>query len=341
MTGRLRPVPRCSALTVLAARLVLLACVCAPAPLLSQTALLRQDAGSYSASGSYGIALTRGWADLSFGIFAPGRASRSGARFTELQLAFAGSRTDHTARLTFGRVGRMALDESRVLGLNAYLDLGQRSGVDALLAQASLGLEYEHAITGAFRDWRLRFGSNLYLPFADYTAPRYDSGAEVPRAGIDTYLSWSRAVGTGLDLSGRFSLFHYPASATRAARGLGTLTLTGRMTRNLPEGSALEAHIGTRFEPGSPPAPALSLTYSRLLPRPGAAASAPIGSLRPARDCRVVPEARGTDRIFCGADDYSPQSRPPHAQPPAAPDTFGLAVPPPRRHLGFGTFFTP
>ncbi|MBR9763601.1 MAG: hypothetical protein GYB53_08775 [Rhodobacteraceae bacterium] len=337
MSGRLLPVPRLAPLLSLATGLALLA----PLPTPAQTTLLRQGAGSYAASGAYGLSLNRNWADLSFGLLLPGQASSRGARFTELQASFAGSAADQTVRLGYGRISRLALGPDRVLGLNAYVELGKQAGMPDLLGQASLGVEYEQAIAGVLQDWRLSFGSNLYLPFADYTAARFYTGAAVPRAGIDGYLAWQQSFGSGLDLGGRLSLFHYPASATRAARGLGTLSLTGRMTRALPEGSALEARLSTRFEPGNAPVPSLRLTYNHRIPHPGAGASAPVGPLRPASDCHVVPGARGPERISCAPPDYRPQSRPLQARGRTPPPALGLVVPAPQRHLGFGTLFTP
>ncbi len=317
-----------------------------PAFAAAQTSLLRAGAGSYAASGSYGITVNRDWADLSFGLLLPGRASMASALFNAFRAAVSGSAEDQTAQLGYGRISRVALGPDRVLGLNAYVELGKQAGMPDLLGQASLGVEYEQAITGALQDWRLSFGSNLYMPFADYTAPRFGSSAAVPRAGIDGYLSWRRSFGSGLDIGGRLSLFHYPASPTRAARGLGTLSLTSRFTGSLPEGSAVEARLGTRFEPGNAPVPSLRLTYRHRLPHPGASASAPVGPLRPASDCHVVPDARGPERISCAppdlqTPDYQPQARPTRARTRAPAPALGLVVPAPQRHLGFGSPFTP
>lgn len=324
-------------------------CLCAltvlgplsPRPARSETTLLRPLTASYATSGDYGITASGDWVDLSFSLFSPDFVSRHGARFTELSFAGAGDGDDQMLRMTIGRAWRRSLAKGEVLGFSTYLDLGKQAGLPDVMGQASFGVEYERARNGILQNFRLNMGSNLYLPFTDYTLARYGSDTYVPRAGLDGYMAWTRGFGEGLELGGRLSLFHYPATPTREAEGIGTVALSGRMTRYLPPGSALEAALAARYQQGEAPVPSLSLTYSRKIPHAGSAAAAPVGAMKPASACRIVPDERDQKRLDCGPSDYTPQ-RPHEVYGPAgqAPEV-GATVPAPERNLGYGSLWVP
>ncbi len=142
---------------------------------------------------------------------------------------------------TLGLIWRQGLDLDDAVGLNAFVDLGEAQG---FAGQGSVGLEYEHL--GA-RGTSYRAGSNLYLPFADYTED-YDRG-RAPRLGGDFYL------GVGQDhgphrVEGFLTGFHY--LETEAAKPLWGVT--GQMEYRyagldfLPTGSHLYASLGARWD---------------------------------------------------------------------------------------------
>ncbi|SLN38405.1 hypothetical protein PSM7751_01733 [Pseudooceanicola marinus] len=346
MTGRYSPLPArlSSPWRIAVSGMLIFVLLSRPIPTAQAnpaTSLLRPGAVSYAASGSYGLAARDNWAELSFGLFTPSVVTDRRGRFDALRFSLTGNRQDQTLRFSWGRAWRSVLPGGQVWGINSYLDLGAPPGRNRLMGQASLGVEYEQATSWALQGSRLRFGSNLYLPFADYASRQTLSGTNVPRAGLDGYLDWTRSLGTGLELGGRLSLFHYAATSERDARGIGTLSLKGRMTRYLPPGSALEARLGARYTPGEAAVPRLSMTYTRAIPHPGASASAPIGALRPASDCRIRPEAQGIERLDCGPTSYDPLTPyevygPGGRRPPVT-----VTVPTPERNLGYGTLFVP
>ncbi|KAA2314648.1 hypothetical protein DL237_07060 [Pseudooceanicola sediminis] len=321
----------------------------APSPARSgpaATTLLRPKAISYAADGGYALSFNRNWGSLSFDIFTPrrvilGNDGLGEVSFDHVALAFSGNDSAHSAQLSYGRVWRTSLSANRVLGINGYLDFGKRAAIDEVMAQATVGLEYEIALQGVETATNLTFGSNLYLTLDDYTRARYSSSAWVPRRGVDSYVAWSQTVGSGLQMGARASLFQYPATATRQARGIGTLSLTSRVTRGLPQGTSLSAALTGRFTPGEVIAPRLKLQLRRSRPVIHAQGTRPVGTLQPSRKCSIRPAATRLDRLDCGRRAYHPRRMHEYYRPKGTRTEGTVSVPTPRRRLGYGSLYVP
>lgn len=330
--------------------LLLMACCLAsilPRTALSETngtTLLRQPAMSYAASGSYELALSDDWSSLAFDLFAPLRASVDGrASFADIKLGFSGKALTNNTNLSFGKVWRRAAGQDRIFGVNGYLDFGKKDGISTVMSQATFGLEYEIANPGRFVSTNLTFGSNLYLPLADYTAPRFGigSGTYVLRRGMDSYVAWSRNMGDGMRMGARLSVFHYPATTTRSTRGIGTLSLTSQITRGLPKGMSFNAGLTSRYTPGEPLAPRLRLQIQRSLPRTAGFGKRNIGNLQPSSSCTIVPGRNPLDQLQCGEGQYTAMKKHDYYTLETADPEATVTVPAPERQLGYGILYVP
>lgn len=335
--------------SLLACGLALTLAALAPSAAVSgaaETRLLRPRAISYASEGSYALSFSRNWGSLAFDIFTPQAASLGpdglgSASFNHMALAYSGNDTNQNGRLSFGRVWRSSLSENRVFGLNSYLDFGKKAEIDAVMAQASFGVEYEVALKGAYSATNLTFGGNLYLTFQDYTQARFTSSAWVPRRGLDSYVAWTQQMGDGLQMGARASLFQYPATNTRQARGIGTLSLTSRVTRGLPQGTSLSAALSGRYTPGETLAPRLKLQLRRARPVIHAQGKRPVGDLQPSRACHIRPGATPLDQLDCGRRAYTPRKMHEYYRLKGAKAEGTVTVPAPERQLGYGTLYVP
>ncbi len=320
----------------------------APLPARSQTAetatpsLLQPGALAYAASGSYGLSYSGDTAAGSFDLFAPVSVGQRSARFAQVRLGFTGTSAERDGRLSLGGIWRMLPDPEHVFGLNAYVDLGGRTSSGRIMGQASLGMEYESARASRLGQSRLTFGSNLYIPFADYTARAMGIEGSLPRRGLDGYIAWSRQLTRGFGLGSQLSLFHYPATRTRPSRGIATFTVNGSITRGLPEGSSLQAGLTGRYTADQPLDPRLSLQYRWALTPASRSGGGPVGDLQPPRNCVIVPGARRVDRLDCGPASRRRAQRIRDFHVIEGPRASGAAtVPPPQRSLGYGTLYVP
>ncbi|MBT9384792.1 hypothetical protein KM176_13060 [Pseudooceanicola sp. CBS1P-1] len=338
---------RASPLSVLACGLSLCAPAAFAAPTDSQDdiTLLKPRAVSYATTGGYELSMTRDWTSLSFDLFTPRAASARSARFGELKLSYAGTTgTQGVALLSYGQVWRRALSGDRVFGVNAYLDFGKLPDIAPAVAQMTFGMEYELAHPGGFRNENLVFGSNIYLPFLNYTAARFDTDAAVPRRGLDSYVRWSHAVDDDFDLAARLSVFHYAATPTRAARGIGTIALSGTYSGGLPPGTTLKSALSGRYTAGEDLVPTFSLSLNFARPTVAAQGTHSFGTLQPSAECHVNPGPGGSSRMTrldCGESPYEapdPFSR--LTWETSAPEVLA-AVPAPERYLGYATPLIP
>lgn len=312
----------------------------------SETTLLRPRAISYAPSGSSVLNIQRDWSSLTLNLLAPQGQRRLGGLgmgqgFTHLTLGYAGNDSQRDISVSLGQAWRQAVSDSMIIGVNAYLDFGQQPISHQIMSQATLGVEYESASGYGMGQGNLVFGSNLYLPFADYTAPRFGLDGWVPRRGMDSYIALTRSPRAGLTYGTRLSVFHYPASTYRAARGIGTFSVTGEMTRGLPEGSALSADLTGRYTPGEPLTPRLELEYRQQLVPPAPQGQQVVGPLRPSRDCDIVEGDTRLERLDCGRSQYEATRRHQVYRPHGRDTEAAVTVPAPRRRLGYGGFYVP
>lgn len=302
--------------------------------------LLMPGATSYAASGGYALSLNDGGGRLSVDLFAPARVGDGRAAFTQAKLRYGTDNRREWGSLSLGRAMRFALDDRRVIGFNAYLDTVKRAAHDRFMGQIGVGAEYE--ISGAGSDpASLRFGSNVYLPFRDYTAARLKLSGGVPRQGMDSFVSVSRGFGKGLRLGTRLSIFHYPETGTRDERGIATLALEGTLSNGLPKGTTLTARLTGRYSPGAEIEPRLRVELRRVLRKPKAAGKRPVGALQPSRNCSIHGAASALDRLDCGSDrTYTARKK--HEMIQEGETAGGShTVPPPQRQLGYGTVYVP
>ncbi|QPM90652.1 hypothetical protein [Pseudooceanicola algae] len=311
------------------------------------TILLRPGAISYAPSGSSSLVMQRDWASLNLDLLAPQGRTRLGGLglgqgFTHVSLGYSGNTQSNDVTLSLGQAWRSALSGQSVFGLNAYLDFGRKAASDQVLSQVSLGVEYERAANSGLGNGDLVFGSNLYLPFADYTATRFGlDDTSVPRPGMDSYVSWTRRGRMGFSYGTRFSIFHYPASESRPAQGIGTFSLTGEVTRGLPTGSAVTADLTGRYTPGEDLAPRFELAYRQDLVPPPAQGKITTGTQSPSRNCRIVEGETRLERLNCGRARYRAPAKHEVYETEGVKPEATVSVPAPERRLGYGGFYVP
>lgn len=310
-------------------------------PALAQEAgptLLVPEANSYVASGGYKLRVTGSGSSLAADIFAPVAVTEGGAAFVQAKLDYGSNRETHWGKFSLGRVTRAMLDERHVVGVNAFVDLGKKGAYDTVMGQASLGAEYERIGPGRHPD-SLRFGANFYQPFRDYTDPARGVGGNVPRRGIDAFVAWSRAMGDKLRYGARASLFYYPATATRRSRGIGTLSLDGTTKLGLPRGTTLTGRVTTRYTPGEPLAPRLGVELRHAFQK--TARAKPVGDLRPSRYCRVEAGEERLNQLVCRGTTKRRAATREDILDTGDKAKGAFTVPPPDRHLGYGSLYIP
>ena len=243
------------------------------------------------------------------------------------------------AALTAGIIYRSYLNDETIFGLNAYFDAGRRSDVDDFMGLASFGVEYEKrpdVWDGGF----LQAGGNFYIPLDDYSnIAEYGELSSAPRSGIDGYASFGRSF-DGYSWLG--SLYAFDYFETDTAFDLTGYAAEGSVewTRGLPSGWTGSASLGiqddSRIGQGAALYAGLSLDYTF---------GGGQGRILPARDCALVRAEDGSTTVDCAESVIPNTSGTLLAKDGTAVSSAQVArvarVVRPRRHIAFGTPFTP
>ena len=300
-------------------------------------------------SGGDGVAVSGG-ARLSFGefggsagldIFGPIRETKNGWLFYDF--GFSTSLDEHldvgATSVYAGLVYRYKLNERSILGFNAYVDGGRQSGDSDFMGLASLGVEYENRFDE--QQGFIQLGGNAYFAFDDYTdIAKYGRLSSAPRNGLDAYASYGRDF-NGYGLRGTVSAFNYSKTDSANALTGYRADLELEYWRGLPVGMTTVFGLGVRDDNRSGVDPAI-VASAKLNWTFGNRSTGTV----PTHDCAVVRDAKAEARIDCGEAVIRSIDGPVFTKGgQIAPDVVEtrrlVRINPPRRHLGFGTPFTP